>query len=640
MGDYLMKSHSKLIIASMAVVFTLLPQQLVAQETKLVRSATLVVTPQENVGSSVSVITQEEIKNSPAENVAELIKEVAGVDVVASGGPGGSTSVFIRGANSENTLVLIDGVPANDPGSPNRAYNFADLPLSNVERIEVLRGPQAPLYGSDASGGVISIYTKRGSGPARLSGSFEAGSYSTFRESAGISGADGSFDYSFGISRFDTDGISAADAADGNTEHDGYKNTSASLQSGYKLSDNAELRVYSRYIDSETELDNSGGKGGDDPNRTLKGEQFYARGELTLRWLNDKLEQTFFFGGANHARRDNNDPDLLHPLDSLRSKFNGRLLTYGVKNSYEVSDNCNVTFGFEREEERASSTYKSVSAFGPFESIFPENEASTNSYYLEGQGSYGDSFAAAAGARIDDHSQFGSEFTFRVAPVVKLNSGRTRLFGSVGSGFKAPSLSQLYSSFGNPDLNPEKSLGFDLGIEQSLLSRDFKLSVAYFHNRFKDLIIADPNTFISTNINEARTQGVEATLTAVFNDNLSGTVRFTYTDSEDKSDGKDLIRRPDIKVSGDLTYRLSQKARVMLGVIHVGRRDDFDFSTFPSSRVTLASYTLVNISGSYAVNDSLELYLRANNIFDEEYQDVLGFGTEGAAVYAGLRLTS
>lgn len=633
------KHRSNTLLVSAALVFCAYPAGVsFAAPQEVVISATRIETPLSELGSSVVVWSAQQIAQTQETRVSEVLSRVSGVDVVRSGGAGGNTAVFIRGANSEHTLVLVDGIEVNNPGSTNRAFNFADLSLDNVERIEVLRGPQSVLYGSDALGGVINIVTKRGTGKPSGAVSFEGGSYSTFIEKGQLSGGTDAVNYSLAASREDSAGISAARASYGNSEHDGYENTSFAGRLGFTPSEQIEANLFLRYTDARTDLDNFGGAGGDDPNRLLNNAQLFTRAELATKLLEGRLTQKLGVSWSDHDLDDDNDPDAEHPTDLLRSNFEGSLLKVDLQNNYEIADWNTITVGLETEQEEASSRYFSDGVFGPFEDNLDERDARTNGVYLQDSITWQERFFTTLGIRVDDHDQFGSEVTWRVAPTYLIQSTGTRFKGTYGTGFKAPSLVQLYSSFGNPDLEAEESQGWDIGIEQSFCEDALQVGLGYFSNDFDQLISFNPATFISENIAEAESRGLESSITYELSDATKLWAAYTYTDSEDESTGASLLRRARHKASISVATTLPNKTELTLSYVLVGSRFDNDFSSFEPVRTTLASYGLVNIAAHHPLTEQVELFARVENLFDKEYEEVLGFGTLGLAAYGGIRV--
>lgn len=603
----------------------------------VVVSATRIETDVEKVGSSVTVIDAEEIAERNELSAQEVLRSVPGVDVVRTGGPGGDTAVFMRGANSEHTLVFLDGIELNNPISTAGSYNFSDLTLDNVERIEVLRGPQSTLYGSRALGGVINIVTKRGDGPPSASALVEGGSYDTFREQVASDGGDGSWDYAVSVSREDSRAFSSAEAGP-NGEPDAYHNTSAAANLGL-TTDPAAFRLVARLSDTNADIDNQAGVFGDDPNRHLNTRQYYIRTTAEAKPFTPRLSSVLGASYADIWYEDNNDPDDAHPIDVQRSEYNGRTFRFDLMNTYDLGNEATFTFGAELEREAGDSDLRTDGEFGPFESVFPKRHLTNSAYYAQLYGNVWSRLYSAIGLRVDDFDKFGSEVTFRISPTLQVPETGTRFKGSVGTGFKAPSLYQLYSEFGREDLQAEESVGWDIGVEQSLFDKAVTAGVTYFNNDFDDLISFDPQTFIFENINEAESEGIETFVRFDPTESVSLRLQYTLTDTEDRATGDDLLRRARHRASAAATFRMSDEAHLRCDVEYVGKRDDNDFDQVPAQRVELDDYTVVGLSGSYRLFDGAAVVARVENLFDEEYEEVLGFSTPGASAYGGFKLS-
>ncbi len=605
---------------------------------RIVVTATRIETPYERVGSSVTVITRDEIERSGKTTVLELLRAVPALDVVQSGGPGGNASVFIRGAKSEHTLVLIDGIEANDPVTPGRSFDLAHLTTDNIERIEIIRGPQSTLYGSDAIGGVINIITRRGEGKPTFYISGEAGAFHTYRESVGASGTTGPFRFSVDLSRYDTDGISSADRRlPGNHEEDGYRNTTFSGRLGFAASEILDLDFVVRYTDARAELDNGGGPNMDDPNYRAWTEQLFLRGQARLELFDGFWEQIIGLSYTDHDRTTRNNTDPAHPTDLERSSYDGNIVRLDWQHNLRLHETNTLTVGFETEEEKARSRYYSQSAWGPFSSVFSRKSVRTNSCYVQDAISLWDRWFTTIGFRYDDHEVFGSQTTYRLATTYHIRETGTRLKASLGTGFKAPTLFQLYSAYGDPTLRPEKSNGCDIGIEQDLFGGALTLGITLFRNNIRQMIDFDTATWTYNNVAEAKTRGVEATATWRPTDAFSLLLAYTYTRTLDKAARQRLLRRPAHKASLQANYRLTKKLNLNARVIYVGRRDDMDFSTFPAARVSLDDYVVADLGATYDVNPNLQVFARVENVFDKTYEEVKGYGTRGFGAFAGFR---
>lgn len=604
----------------------------------IVVTATRTEQPKVELASSTTLISFEDLKKAGKETVADALTAVPGLDVVQNGGPGKTTDVFIRGANSEHTLVLIDGVEVNDPMSPGRTFDFGHLNLDNIDRIEIVRGPQSTLYGSDAMGGVINIITKKGNGKPRMFISGETGSYGTFREATGVNGGNDTVNYSIEVSRFDSKGFSESGKKYGNTEKDGYGNTTLSGRVGFKPARNLELNLISRYINARNHLDNFAGAGGDDPNYISDARQFILSADARLSLLQEKWEQRLGVS-YNNMRRDLSNPtDQSHPFDSQEGLYKGRTFKIDWQHNLYLHPTNTVTAGIEYQREWGESTYSWESMWGPGESLFPGKSARTTGFYLQDSIKIQDTFFMTLGVRFDHHDRFGTETTYRIAPALLLKSG-TKLKATYGTGFKAPSLYQLYAPgtiwglVGNQNLEPEKCKGWDIGIEQFLFNDRLTLSFTYFQNDFEDLILYD---FILgyININQAKVNGFEVFMSAAPLKNLTISGSYTYTDAKDKETDEQLLRRPKHKANLTFNLRLFKRANANLFIIHVGKRLDL----FPYPTITEApAYTLFNLAVFYQLSKNIEVFGRIDNLFDQEYEAVLGYGTPGRSAYIGIK---
>jgi len=612
---------------------------------EIVVTATRDELPIEQVGSSITVVTAKEIEQQQKQTVADALRMVPGLDVVRSGGAGQTVSIFMRGGDSRHTLVLIDGVELNDPSTTGGEYYFGFLTTDNIERIEVLRGPQSTLYGSHAIGGVINIITKRGSGRPTGFVSAEGGSLSTAKESAGISGGTDLINYSLTLSRLDSSGISAAASRAGNSEADGYQNTAVAARLGIAPSQNSDIDISLRYTRSRNEADNGGGAGADDPNRVMRNEELQLRTQGTLLLLDDRWEQKLGVSLNDLTRSDDNDRDAAHPLDFQRSKYQGQTLKFDWQHILRLHTTNTLLIGAETKEEKAQSRLYLESSFGPYASTWDEQSARTNGIYLQDQLNLWDSWFSTAGVRVDDHDRFGSKVTYRLTTAYLFKQTDTRLKGSYGTGFKAPSLYQLYDpANGNVNLKPEKSTGWDVGIEQLLLERQIILGATYFRNEYKQLIdweLVDPIWFTGMykNVAKASSEGVELTASYQPTDSVALRAAYTYNLARDTQTGAALLRRPKHKLTADINYRFWGKGNLNLGLVCVGRRTDDDFSSWPATTVTLKGYTLVNLAASYDVTKNLQLFGRVDNLLDREYEEVLGYGTPGIGAYAGVKVS-
>lgn len=612
----------------------------------VVVSATLGETPLSEVGSSVTVVTGDEIMRRGILSVADALRLVPGLDVISNGGLGKQTSVFLRGANSNHTLVLIDGVEMNDPSNTANFFDFSHLMVDNIERIEVLRGAQSSLYGSDAIGGVIQIFTKKGSGKPAFTLHGEGGSYGTWKSSGGVSGGSGPLSYSLNASRLESDGFSTASEEFGNREPDGYRNTTADARLGYALLDNLSFDFTARYSKARTEEDGwdffFDNRPTDDPNAFSETEQLFTRGQARLDLWDGRWEQTMGISYSSTERDSRNAFDTAHVANAFDSHylFNGYKLKGDWRHRLKLHETNTLTFGTETEEEWMDNGGFYVDAFGFSSAIVPRHTANATSLYLQDQFNPWDFWHTTASVRYDHHNRFGEPITWRVAQVWEVGDTGARIKGSYGTGFKAPSLYQLFAPgidvfgthfpIGNSSLKAEQSIGWDAGAEQSLWGGKALVGATWFNNRFTNLIDFD---FFEGYLNRGRahSEGVEtfAELRPWDSLSLRGGYTYTRTDGGTGENGA-LLNRPQHKGNFDLLYRPIDPLDLTVNVLLVGRKD--------SIGGVAGGYALVNLAASYRVLPEVKLFARVDNLFDKAYQEAFGYGTSRLAGYGGAEI--
>ncbi len=610
---------------------------------EVVVTATRLETPAKEIASSVTVISKEDLERMKKTTVLEALQEVLGLSIIQNGPPGAAASVFLRGANSEHTLILMDGVELNDPISPSRSFDLAHLTLDNIERIEILRGPQSTLYGSDALGGVVNIITKRGQGKPKFSLSSFAGSYGTIITSAGINGSTERMHYSLGTSYFRSDGFSAASANyEGNEEKDGYRNLSLWGRLGFRLSDNLDVDLILRTLNTQIDIDNVGGAQGDDPNNVQDYNALFIKTQIRNLMLNNRWELKLGLSLVDYDRQHENPTDEAHLLDSENGFFKSKLFKIDWQNNLFLHETNTFTLGIDYQQEQGESEYNSITAWGSSSSIFPFQRAHITGFYLQDQIRIANRFFATLGARLDDHSKFGSAVTYRLAPAYFIEETQTKFRATYGTAFKSPSLYQLYAPatiwgpIGNEDLVPERSTGWDLGIEQQIIKGKILIGATYFSNQYENLINWSDQGY--TNIGNAESKGIEILVRAQIIDDLLFQATYTRTEAKDKDKDTYLLRRPKHKLTANLNYSFLKKGNLNLSFIFIGESDDeyFDPLTWTSVRETLHNYALFNASASLKITSNFQISCRLDNIFNKEYEMVKGYGTPGFSVYGGV----
>ncbi|MBI3805441.1 MAG: TonB-dependent receptor [Nitrospirae bacterium] len=622
--------HRRVLLCSFLVLITV-GTRVGAEETSpeeiptfppVVVTATLTEVPLRESAASVTIIDQKTIEEKHLITVADALREVPGLDVVAQGGLGATTSVFTRGTNSAHTLVLIDGVPVNNPTSG--AFDFSDLTVDNIERIEVIRGPQSTLYGSDAIGGVIQIFTKKGQGPPTTSLSVEAGAYHTFRENAGVSGSTERFDYSLSAGRIDSRGFSRADRRAGNAEDDGYENTTLSTRLGFDLTEKTRIEWTARYTHSESDLD------GCDPVTfvcPVDIPNFVQKDRLWVTALG--LTTTLVDGWKQHLKMGYDtdqlrlsDPD---PADVFNNaKFDTSRKWLDWRHDLAVSRQDLVTVGYEYQSQQGKSE-------GSFD------EATVNNAFYAFNQFRPLPFILNLGLRYDHNNRYGDATTYKIETAYLIDATQSKVRAAYGTGFHGPTINDLFfPNFSNPNLDPERSRSVEVGFEQSLSNERVHLNVTYFQNRIRDLIVFvfDPTTFIGApeNVARAKINGWEFEVSAKPIERVLLSANYTLMNTEDEETGAELVRRPRHKASGSLTVRPIDPLRLVLQVLYVGKR--FDVGQIPMS-----DYTVANLAGTYTLNKNVALFARLENLSNRQYQEVTGYGTAGRSGYGGVKVT-
>src|SRR5262245_2305653 len=592
--------------------------------------------PLQQVTTSASVITAKELEEQHVVSVLESLRQVPGLDVVQSGSRGNGTSVFIRGSESDQVLVLVDGVEVNS--TTLGAFNFAHLTTDNVERIEIIRGSGGTLYGSQAIGGVINIITKRGQGPLEAGLSLEGGNGSTNRQLATLRGAAGKLGYSLSAAHLGTDGFRPV--------NDDYRNIAASARLDYQVTEDASLKGIFQFAKTEVGLfNNNVFFSFPDPNARENSTQYLGKLEWTQKILRNwdyRISGSIF---KEHIK-DSDDVDRCtffgFPCDSrTRDRFRPQIDTGEFQTNYRFEDWSTTTFGIEYKR-RSASTSGGI------------DEAIRNmGYYLQEQLEFLERrLIVIPGLRLDDNQSFGTEWTPSFSAAYLFRETGTKLKGSYAKGFKAPTLNDLFfppgfgcPAFGNPNLNPEKSWEVNAGLEQDIFTDRAKVGVTYFHREVKDLIEGRPipgdpfGCFRAENVGRARFDGVEWNLGIRLLTSLTVNGNYTYLDW-DTADGR-LPRRPRHRGNVTVNY-IYENLNVNFIANIVGRRDDFRGSS-PGGDITKPSYTRLDLTSYYSLPwqmagvKQLTLFGKIENLLNKKYDEADGFRARPLNFLLGVR---
>jgi vitamin B12 transporter len=602
-------------------------------------SASLVPIAANKSANAITVIDTEQLKNRAALSVSDLLRDVPGLAVSRSGVQGSQTQIRARGAEANHLLVLIDGVEANDP-SQSDELNWGVLAADNIERIEVIRGPQSSMRGSDAMAGVVNIITRSASQPFSAAAYTEAGSFSTQRSGFNLGAKQGNFDIRLGLSDMQTDGDNISRTGD---EKDGYENTSINLKAGLQVSDELRISLAARHSEGMNEFDADNDFDG---------------------FVEDQDRVSEFRNSTMRLQGDYNSADgrWQHSLMVAQSNNDNEAFADGVLGNVTASTKDQIQYigslfwnnGAQRLSVLAEREEEDFQQRGPLSwSLDPnqDRERDTDSLALELRTDLSDDLTVAASGRYDDNSEFDSANTFRVEAIYQLNDS-LRLRTAYGTAVKNPTFTErfgFYTNFiGNPNLEPEQSSSWELGMDKQM--GELNLSATLFDAELENEIdgfVYDPATFAYTSGNKqglSQRKGIELTAAVNMSDNLVINAAYTFTDSVE-ADGaggyQDEIRRARHTGSLTLAWRAMDNLQINTNAQYSGSQTDTFFPPWPTpaQTVTLDDYTLVNINANYSASDKLDIYLRLDNLLDDDYEEVFGYQTLGFGASLGVRFS-
>lgn len=601
-----------------------------APQEELTVVASRIAMPVREIGASISVMDEQELemKNYPA--LSEALRTLPGVQVSRNGGLGANTSLRIRGEEAHRTLLLIDGINVSDPSTTQTSPHFAHMINSQWGRVEVLRGPQGMIYGADA-GGVISVFSKTTEKPLAADLTVESGEFETRRINGNLRGSSEHVDWSLTASDVSSDGFNSRES-DPTGDKDGYDNTTVHFNSDLKINDRTGFGLVLRDVDAELEFD---GCAFSPTSYDCLGrfEQQSAR----VDWHHDGDYQSHEIAyTANDTNRRNTALD--RATDTFESR--GELSQWQYLGHSRLSDDLSLIYGIDQQSE----TYE--------DRLDEEQyERDQTGVYGELQSGIGERFFYTAGVRFDDNEDFGEHTSYRVTGAYVL--GDVRFKGSYGTGFRAPSLYELAYNNGPfaadyvpRQLDEETSRGYEVGVEWSAADNTF-VELVWFDNTIKDEIYFDLQAFggYLQSEGETESQGVELGASAEIIDNLviGGNVTYNETALSDDTTlsgaegGDPRPRRPETFFNLSVRYDFPED-RASLALYYRGARDTVDYP-FGVGRIALDDYEVLDLYADWRIVDSFEVYVRGENLLDEQYQEINDFNTPGRAAYMGARLT-
>lgn len=594
----------------------------------IIISASRVESKRIESGSAITVLDEQYLKDTQARSVADVLRDVPGVSVASNGGLGKKTSVFIRGASSSNTVVIIDGVKVTDQSSASGGFDFAHLMTDNIERIEVLRGPQSAIWGSDAMGGVINIITKKGRGPLNASADLEFGANKYNKQSVNINGSNDKTHYSFSASNISTDGISTKSGEFDDPDDDGYKNQNITVKAGHQLTNTFSVDAVVHYTQADSDYDsyNYNSTAGADNNSHTKTRQRLAKLNTHLNLLDNKWKNRLSFAYAD-SLSENNDPQRIDWSTSKPQPYtenSGESSKADLQSDYFLDTEGDFTHRFTIVAETEKSTYQ------PW-SVEQEQKMTSSAAIAEYAVDWTKTIFLTTSLRRDFNSDFANTTTHKFALTGWVNDG-IRLHASQGSGVKNPTFSQLFGSYATLTLSPETSNSWDAGIEYNFADIDGYIDLTYFDADYDDAIRWDPTKggyggYVNQN---EKSNGIELSSSFKITQALRVNGQYTYMETSDgTAENNDLLRRPKHSASINSNYKYTEKLSANIGVRYVGERLDY-------GNIDLDDYTVVNVGVNYQVHEHIAIYGRVENAFDKNYVDITGYSTDPLTAYLGV----
>lgn len=619
----------------------------------VVISATKYPLKTSRTGKVIDVITRQQIDRASGKDLAQLLTEQTGLYINgANSNPGKDKSLYLRGARIDHTLITIDGVPVYDPSGIGGNFDIRNIPLASIERIEILKGSQSTLYGSDAIAGVISIITRKaGQKPVQADAGLAYGSYNSVRGNAGINGRGKGFDYALSYNLHHSDGINEAVSNNPVTDRDGYTQQGIQASMGFRAGEHFTLRPYLRYTDIKGDLDQGAFTDELDFTYTQRSLQAGVRAE----WVKGKNRFTLLYN-LNRIRRVYTDDSVKsrNGFDAYsRGEYKGLEHFADLYAGIPLGKMLTLTAGTDFRSSHSDQSYASIGAWGSFSSSYSRDSLRQRqlgvyaSLLLQAPGG----FSLEAGNRLNLHNEYGSHYVYNLNPAWLVHK-QVKIFANLSSGYRTPSLYQLYSEYGNRDLRPEAAQTMEGGLQYFGKEGKWTARAVYFRRRVKDVIFFafDPATFRSQYINQDRQLDKGVELEATMNLSKAVSVKAFYSFvtgniSTLTAAGKDtsyfnLLRRPRHSFGLNLSAQIGSRCTVSSQLLGFGARQDayFDNQTFQTVQTSLGAYLLWDVYGEYRLaKGAWVLFADLRNITGSRYTEVSGFNTLRFNMNGGVR---
>ena len=591
------------------IALTLTSSNVFSDDSTIIVTADRIKSSLDKSPSDIKVFESPEIEK--AASITELLSTQSDLKMAQSGPMGANTSLFLRGSDSSHTLVIIDGITMNDPSNPNRQFDLGRLSLNNIERIEILKGSQGLLYGSNAIGGVILITTKKGQKEFTGSALVDYGTFNTFNSAVNVQKKFNQTAMSFGIDHLKTDGFSAANSnVNPNADDDGQKRTTLSAGLNQDLGEKSEIVLNYRGVFDEADLDKGGGVGSDDPNDTQRSEEHYLKAGYNYNWPG--AETQLALTRSTHHRTLSVLPD---PIDSTASAVTskGEINSIAINHTQYTTDKLtqNINFDYTHEEDQLDNFNENLSLF-----LYNRYEVDTNIFNL--------------GLRVDSNKFFGEHLTYKAAYMHNFEPALLKM--SYSTGFRAPSLNQLYDpTYGNKNLNPEESQSAEIGFEIPFVIH--VNTATLFYTELDNRLSYDPVTFINQNRGRSRVIGFENVFDTTLSPDMKLGIATTWMNARDLTAKQKLVRRPNFSAKVIFNYKVDKHSVTTEGDF-TGKRPDIDNL---GNQVSLGSNLVFNMNYAYNFTEKFSTYAKVRNILDKDYEDIYGYGTGGRAATLGLK---
>ena len=606
-------------------------------------------------GKVVSVITREQLEKSGGKDLSQILTEQTGVFINgANSNPGKDKSVYLRGAKVDHTLICVDGVPLYDPSGIGSNFDIRLLSIDNIERIEILKGSQSSLYGSDAMAGVINIITRKIKSGSNLQGLISAGSYGTYKSNINLSGGMPKTEYTINFSHFSSKGINEIEDTSANSvkERDSYQQTNLYESFTWKPNQHIKLKTYLRYAKFKQDYDQ--GAFTDELDLTSKNDNLQAGFINEYRF--NKLQFNLLFNYNDNKRTYIDDSTLSQNGFSKYSRgiYNGQEYFADAYGSYSLNEKFKITAGIDYRKSNSEQQFLSISEFfGPYSSYLTKDSLQQRQLGIYGA-LYTNLFSKLnieIGGRWNQHSEYGKNMVYNFNPSY-LISQQWKMYLNVSSAYKTPTLYQLYSEFGNKNLKPEVAQTMEIGTQWLAKNNKDNIRLTVFRRSVKDVInfYTDMQTFASYYINQDKQNDYGLEMEGAVKLKSNTNIRFVYSyvngeittkNGEGDTSYFNLIRRPKHNLNVFADHQINNRLYVSGTVNYVGQRTDITYnSNFEQVELVLKSYMLVNAYAEYALgNNKAKLFFDVRNLLNTKFTEVYGFNTMGTNVTGGIRFS-